>query len=701
MLTAPPAPPALPPLREDLQLFAAAPHADGAPAWMIQDPVSNRFFRIGWLEFELLKRWQSNAEQLLRQINQETPLHAEMDSLNALQAFLEQNFLLRCDQAEQSQRLSSIAAQRRKRDLKWLLHNYLFVRIPLVRPERFLQALLHYTGFIYTRWFALLMIALTLWGIVLASRQWDTFLVSFQDSFTPAGILAYMTALAFAKIMHEMGHALTATRYRVRVAHMGVSLVVMFPMLYTDTSESWKLTRRQDRLAIVSAGVITELGIAGLATLAWSLSSDGALRSAFFFLATTSWILTVAINASPFMRFDGYFLLSDALDFPNLHQRSFAFGRQRLRRFLLGWEEPVPEYLSLPMQRFLVCFAFIVWGIRFTVFLGIAVSVYLFFFKALGIFLFIVEILWFIVMPVWSELKVWWERRSEIRLNRIVLGGFLLCCLALFLFVPWKSAIHAPGWVRSAQTQTFYAPFAAQLNYLRPMGEVQAGDLLASFNAPDIDARQTQAQASSATVWAELQRSGIVEEEYARRALLSSRLRQEQAEGLGAIEELGRLDLFAPFAGQWQDIDPLLQTGVWVKPEQALGLLTAPNNWIAEAYATQEDLWRLQRGDHAKVYVTQQANPIPAQVLSIDSTRSLTLPDPMLDAAHGGQIRVSTVDNKQEVQQALYRVQLQLLSPPAQARSQTASVLLYGEKHSIAGNWLRYLGALLIRESGF
>lgn len=693
--------PSLPPLREDLMLFAAAAHADGSPAWMIQDPVSNRFFRIGWLEFEFLQRWQSDPEILLTQVKQETPLQADMDSLTALQQFLERNFLLRCDQAAQSQRLNQVAAQQRTRDLKWLLHNYLFVRVPLVRPDRWLRLLLHYTGFIYTRWFALLIIGLSVWGLILASRQWDTFLISFQDSFTPAGILAYMTALAFAKLMHEMGHALTATRYGVRVAHMGVSFVVLFPMLYTDTSESWKLTRRQDRLAIVSAGVLAELGIAGLATLAWSLSSDGALRSAFFFLATTSWILTVAINASPFMRFDGYFLLSDALDFPNLHQRSFAFGRQRLRRFLLGWHDPAPEPLSLPMQRFLTIFAYIVWTVRLSVFLGIAISVYLFFFKALGIFLFIVEIIWFIAMPVWSELKVWRERRHDIRRSRLVLGTLLLLALSVYLFVPWKSAVHAPGWIRSAQTHTLYAPFAAQLSYLHPAGEVRAGELLLSFDAPDIGAQQAQTQASSATIWAELQRSGIIDNEQASRALLSSRLRLEQAASLGAAEELQRLDLYAPFDGQWQDLDPLLQTGVWLKTDQPVGILTQPNAWIAEAYTRQENLWRLQIGDLAKVYVRHQSTPLHARLINIDSTRSLVLPDPMLDAAHGGQIRVSTVNQQQEIQHALYRVQLELLTPPKQARSQLADVVMYGEKHSIAGNWLRYLAALLIRESGF
>ncbi|WP_394063517.1 site-2 protease family protein [Alcaligenes sp. WGS1538] len=691
----------LPALRQDLQLHTAARNKDGSPAWMIQDPVTNRFFRIGWLEFELLRRWQRDPETLLERLERETPLNADEEVLAGLVAFLEHNSLLRADTPEASARLGAIAARQRRRDLRWLLHNYLFIRVPLVRPDRLLQRMLRCLSFIYTRWFAALILGLTIWGVALASRQWDVFLASFQDSFTPSGILAYMTALAFAKIMHELGHALTATRYGVRVAHMGVSFVVLFPMLYTDASESWKLTDRRQRLAIVAAGIITELAIAGLSTLGWSLASDGVVRSAFFFLATTSWILTVVINASPFMRFDGYFLLSDLLDFPNLHQRSFAFGRQRLRNALLGWQEPAPEPLTPVMQRFLAIFAYFVWGVRFTVFLGIAVSVYLYFFKALGIFLFLVEIAWFIVMPVWSEVKIWVAHRGKIARARR--AGFLALSSALLLFLclPWKRAVEAPGWIQAEHSQVLYAPFPAQLSYIHPPGPVRTGQLLASFVSPDMQAQRQQAMASSATTWAELQRSGVIEEEQVRRATLSSRLRQGQAESLSAAEELQRLELKAPFNGMVSDIDPQLKPGVWVKPDQALGLVYRPDAWIAEAYTRQESLSRLQVGAAARVYTSTSSAPIAARILSIDSTRTQKLPDPMLDAAHGGSIRVSTVNQNQEVQHALYRVTLALEEPPGQARSQLVNVVIQGEPHSIAGHWLRYLGALAIRESGF
>ncbi|HWL28344.1 MAG TPA: HlyD family efflux transporter periplasmic adaptor subunit, partial [Burkholderiaceae bacterium] len=629
------------------------------------------------------------------------PLLADEETLNGVQEFLAQNFLLCAASPQASDRLASIAANRSKRDLRWLLHHYLFIRVPLLRPDCFLAATLPYISFIYTRAFAVALAMLTLTGLFLASRQWDIFLASVQDSFTPAGVVGYLLALCFAKILHELGHAYTATRYGVRVAHMGVSFIVLFPMLYTDTSESWKLTERRKRLAIVLAGMATEMGIAGIATLCWSLAGDGAWRSAFFFLATTSWILSLGINASPFLRFDGYFVLSDIMDMPNLHSRSFAFGRHFLRRRLLGFKDPLPEALPRSLSRFLTVFAFMVWAVRFMVFLGIAIGIYLYVFKALGIFLFAVEIWWFILMPFWSEVSVWWKRRNEIVTRARVMWLAVVLCALAYVFIPMQHGIGAPAWLRAQASQSMYAPFPARVTYVRGGGPVQKGDVLVALESPDIGLRHAVAQAASATTWTRLQRSDFVDDDLRQRALLGSRLRQEQAEARSAVQEVERLALTAPFSGVLTDLDPLLRAGVWVAPSQELGVLLGDEPWVVEAFVSQESVQHVGVGDKAKVYLARQFEPVPATVVGIDSARTQVLPDPMLDAAHGGSIRVSTVNDRQEVQHAVYRVRMALDHPLPLRRIETAHVVISGARYAIAAEWMRDLAGVLIRESGF
>ncbi|MGH8816318.1 MAG: site-2 protease family protein, partial [Achromobacter pestifer] len=325
----------LAPLREDLRLFAGAPYPDGSPAWVIEDPVRNRHFRIGWLEFECLARWHLLPNAMLDEIRRQTPLCPEGMQVLQFAGFLQHNQLLR-PHPGRTQTMAASAPGREWLTARWWLHHYLFFRIPLVRPTWWLQRIYPYLRWLFHPATAWIVLALTALGLFLTLRQWDTFRHTLFESVSWEGALGFAFALVVAKTLHEFGHALMATHMGVRVGHMGVAFLVMWPMLYTDTSESWRLVDARKRLMIASAGIITELVIAGLATLGWALLPAGVPRQACFYLATTSWVLSLALNASPFMRFDGYFILSDWLDMPNLHERASALTRTALRRRLWG-----------------------------------------------------------------------------------------------------------------------------------------------------------------------------------------------------------------------------------------------------------------------------------------------------------------------------------------------------------------------------
>ncbi|SDY03876.1 putative peptide zinc metalloprotease protein [Allochromatium warmingii] len=485
-LIAKPAAAALPPLREDLKLFAVGTNRDGSPAWVIQDPISNAFYRIGWLEFELLARWDlANPEAILASTHAETLLDPSRDELAHLHAFLLQHQLLEQRDPAYKQALITRLREQRTNRVKWLIHNYLFFRLPLLYPAQTLQRLLPWLSWIFSRTTVLIVLLLGVIGLALTARQWDVFTSSFVDTLSPSGIFGYLIALAITKSLHELGHALTATLYGLRVAHMGIAFVVMWPMLYTDTGEAWRLAQSRQRLAIASAGILTELAIAAFATLAWNLTDDGDLKQALFFLATTSWVLSLALNASPFMRFDGYFILSDWLDLPNLHERAFALARVALRNTLFDFGDPDPEYFAPSRRRALIVFAWLTWLYRLIVFIGIAVAVYLLFFKLLGLILFAIELLWFILFPIWRELTVWHQRRAEIRLSRRVFWLVLIAGLMLLAVWPWQTVVHGPGYAHPEQMHAIYSPLPAQLLAAPPeLGAVTAGQSLFVLEAP-------------------------------------------------------------------------------------------------------------------------------------------------------------------------------------------------------------------------
>ena len=700
--TAPPA--RWPALREDLQLFQAAPNRDGSPAWMIQDPVGNRFFRIGWVEFEVLSRWPlGDPGRIAAAITAETPLAIDADDVVQTVEFLRQQQLLRVNDPQGVALLEAIARRANPARWKWLLHNYLFIRIPLVRPQRFLGWLAPKLGFLYTRGCAIAVLAATILGLLLAARQWDVFVHTFSDVMSPAGIAGFALALVFAKTLHELGHAVTATRLGVRVAHMGVAFLVLWPMLYTDTGESWKLADRRDRFRIAAAGMAVEFALAGIATLAWSLADDGALRSALFFLATTSWVLTLAINASPFMRFDGYFLLSDALDLPNLHARSFALARAMLRRRILGLAEPDPEAFEPGLRRFLIGFAFTTWIYRLVVFIGIAIAVYHVFFKALGLLLFAVEIAWFILRPLWSELGVWYERRAEVgRVRGIALLLVLVAIFAL-LALPWRGSVRAEAWLHSAQQQRLYSPFAARIVELPDEGPVAAGARLALLDSPDTRSRADQAGILAAALAVQRDQSVGHRSEAAERAKrLGEQLARQLAE-LGAERgELERLTLVADFDGVVVDLDRELRPGGWISANQPIAMVIDPQDWMVDALVGQRDLDRLRIGAPARFHRRGDWEVLEGEVVAIDTARMQRLPDPMLAADRGGRIPVLRGDDGREIpRDVLYRVRIRVDGAPMQMRSGLGSVRIEGEPRSLLREALVSVAAVLVRESGF
>lgn len=690
----------LPSLRDDLRLLESAPDSNGEPAWVIQDTVLNRFYRIGWLEFECLLRWDRSPEEICKAIHAETPLRPDVEQIVDFRQFLENNQLLRPGR-EALARMAARSQENAWLSWRWWLHHYLFFRVPLLRPQQHLQALAKKLDWVFQPLTGVLVLLLSITGILLVLQQWDTFTTAVVESFSASGLVSFAIALALAKTLHELGHALVATRLGLRVGHMGIAFVVMWPMLYTDTGESWKLRSARQRLAIASAGIITELALAGLATLGWALSDPGPLRNALLYLATTSWVLSLALNASPFMRFDGYFILSDLLDFPNLHERSSALARVTLRRLLLGLDEDWPEAFSPGKRRALVAFAMVTWVYRLVLFLGIAVAVYLLFFKLLGILLFAVEVAWFILMPVWRELKYWWQHRDGVstshRRTWWVIGALALLLLA----VPWRTQVQAMGVARAEHQLRVFAPYPARLQALHPAGAVTAGAALVTLDEPDIASRLSSSEASARSYQARL--GGLIADPSGADQAIATRQRLDVQfeEARAARSEIARLTLQAPFDGQWLDLDPARQPGQWVHSREAIGILVDPRHWQVDAYVDQDEVQHLIQGGTVRFYPEGQPTPINGTVLTIGSTRVSQLHHAMLASRFGGPLTVASRGKELLPTPPLFHVLIQLDGAPPALRETRGRVQIAGERRSLLGEGLTHVAAVLLRESGF
>ena len=318
----------LPPLRKNLQFLRGAPSPEGVPTWTIVDPVRNKYFQIEWQVYQLLERWSAGTiESLVKVMARDTTSRLRVEDVEDFVRFLYANNLTEQSASGQTKDFVEQQDARREAWWQWLLHHYLFIKIPLVRPDAFLRMTLPLVAPLYTVAAAWVFAGLIGAGLFLVSRQWDTFLSTFLHFFNWRGAALYGAALCGVKVIHELGHAYTATRFGCRVPTIGVAFMVMMPVLYSDVSDAYRLTDKRKRLAVAAAGILAELGLAAVATWLWVFLPDGPLRSLAFVVATSSWIMSLSVNLNPLMRFDGYYLLADGLGVPNLQDRAFAFGQ--------------------------------------------------------------------------------------------------------------------------------------------------------------------------------------------------------------------------------------------------------------------------------------------------------------------------------------------------------------------------------------
>ncbi len=705
------APSGLPPLREELILHPGPSDRDGAPGWTLEDPARARYFRLGWAEIEMLARWHmGDPGAIAIAVTGETTLMLTPGEVQAFARFLAGANLVQLRGARAMRMLGEQARAARMDPLAFALKNYLFIRIPLVRPDGFLEATRGLAAPFFTRVFSIATVMAGILGLLLALRQWNAFTTTFLHLFSWQGLAAIAIALAITKIAHELAHAHAANREGLPVPTMGIALMVLYPVLYTDTTAAWRLTDRRKRLRIGYAGMAIELAIAAWMTLAWSFMPDGAMRSATFVLATTTWIMTLAINLNPFMRFDGYFLFSDLLDMPNLQDRAFKLARWRLREALFGFGEAPPERFPTGRARLLIAYAGATWIYRFLLFLGIALIVYHFFFKALGIILMIVELAWFIGRPIVLELREWYARRARYRLNRNTLVTLGTCLTLLALFVmPLQWTIHAPAMLRAERQTQIYAPADAMLvGDTAPVGaDVTQGDRLFSFDAPDMAHRlDDNARRITLLRWRaamDAQASGARVD----RAALWRELEGALAERASLTREAGRLTIGAPHDGRVVERDPETGIGDWIGAGEWLATLIVPQAPLVEAYLGETDLARVAPGSTATFYPDAPTrSPVPVKITEIADTATARLASaPELASIHGGGIAAHAGAQGPAADGAVYRI----LARPDPGHGETevidmalrGTLRLQGERRSLATRTWRAISAVLIRESGF
>ena len=477
------------PLRKRLDVQVQPQTYQGQAYWVLKDPLSLEYFRLRAEEFAI---WNLlDGSSTFRQLKEEAerrfaPRKVSYRQLESLLNLLHRRRLVISDvegQGEIAWRRRT--EDRRRRRLAWWL-NPLAVRFPGVDPEPLLRVVHRWLGWCFQPLGFALAFAVILWALGLIAVEFDTFqarLPAFHQFFRGENAVWFMAAVCLAKVTHELGHALACKHYGGECHEIGPMLLVFTPALYCDTSDSWMLASKWQRAMVGAAGMYVELVLAALGTLVWWHTQPGALNSICLAIMFVSSISTLLFNANPLLRYDGYYILADLLEIPNLSGRSRAALQAAAKGWLLKRIRGVEPLLPARHRFWFAAYAAASTVYRYVVlvlilwFLGQVLKPYGL--QVIGNGLIFMVVAAMVIAPLRQAANYFSApgRLRQLRPGRISFSVLILLTLAAAVaFVPLPQAAFAPASIQPREAHRVYASSAGMLAEVR----VQPGDAVAA-----------------------------------------------------------------------------------------------------------------------------------------------------------------------------------------------------------------------------
>ncbi|TVS10101.1 MAG: HlyD family efflux transporter periplasmic adaptor subunit, partial [Planctomycetaceae bacterium] len=350
--------------------------------WVLKDPMSLRYFQLHDEEFAI---WQMlDGRTSLGQIQRGfaarfAPMQLQPPQIMAFVARLYQSGLVVADSPGQGRRLWESHLRTRRRTRWGLLTNLLAIRVASWDPEPWLRRWANKLDWLFSAWLLTACALLVLVALLLATVQFESLLARLPDLPTflsPGNLVWLLVALACAKCLHELGHALTCRYFGGECHEIGILLLVFMPCLYCNVSDAWLFPNRWQRIAVSAAGIIVEIVLAAVCLILWWFTAPGLLNAILLNLVIVCSVNTLLFNGNPLLRFDGYYILADLLGVPNLGQQSRALLWGRVQRWFLVHQQA--ENRSLPSKRrsLLACYAVASTCYRWSVVAAILYMVY-------------------------------------------------------------------------------------------------------------------------------------------------------------------------------------------------------------------------------------------------------------------------------------------------------------------------------------
>ena len=314
----------------------------GRDYWVIKDPISLKYYRFEEEEYALLKMFngQNSAEHIKRMFDFEfAPQRITLQELYQFAGMLYRSCLLISESPGQGVELRHRAERKTWQQRKAGLSNILAIRFRGFDPDPILNVLNGWTWWLFC--WPTFLLACLLWlaagGLLVTHiEQFSNKLPRFHEFFAAGNWIWLAVVMAVTKVIHEFGHGLACKRFGGQCHEMGVMLLVLTPCLYCNVSDSWTLPSKWRRAAIAAAGMYVELILAAMAVFVWWFSQPGIVNQLALNIVFVSSVSTILFNGNPLLRYDGYYILSDLLEIPNLRQKATSILQRQWATWALG-----------------------------------------------------------------------------------------------------------------------------------------------------------------------------------------------------------------------------------------------------------------------------------------------------------------------------------------------------------------------------
>jgi len=476
----------------------------GRTYWVVKEPVGLNYFRFQEEEYAILNMLdgQTSLEEIKERFEEEfPPQKLTVEELQQFLGMLHRSGLVVAGVGGQGHQLRKRRDERRRKELLGACSNILCIRFKGFDPERILNWMYPYVTWLFSPAVLIGCLLLCILALTLVVVEFDVFqskLPGFYQFFSFYNALWLAVTLGITKVLHEFGHGLTCKHFRGECHEMGVMILVLTPCLYCNVSDSWMLPSKWHRAAIGAAGIFVEVVLASIATFIWWFTNPGLLNHLCLNIMFIASVSTVIFNANPLLRYDGYYVLADITEIPNLRQKATTVLSRKLAHLFLGIEPPEDPFIPQRNQAFFAFYSVAASIYRWFILASILYFMYQIFkpygLQIIGQCIVAMSLYGLVVMPLVKVAKFFYVpgRIEKVKKPRMYFSLALLTAIVLaVIFVPLPHSVECTLEIQPRDAEPVYVDVSdgGRLDEVdvEPGQQVAKGMRLAQLSNVDVD----------------------------------------------------------------------------------------------------------------------------------------------------------------------------------------------------------------------